>query len=114
MQRPLNWIVVAIALLMLFADRKVVAPGPAADPPTVASNPESPFAYVQEDGTQIFLPVPEAPSMPEPEAPPSLSFEEVHAASGFEDPADPRAAVYTWSSPVVTAELPDYPETPVQ
>ena len=101
MRRPLNWIVVAISLLMLFANRMVADPVTAARAPATSATP-GPFAYVQEDGTEIFLAVPESAVLP-PE-----SFEDVHANSGFLDPADPKTAVYTWTAPLVTAERPAY------
>lgn len=109
MRRPLNWIVVAISLLMLFANRMVADPIPAARAPATSEMP-GPFAYVQEDGTEIFLAVPASTLLPRSESAvlPPLSFEDVHANSGFDDPADPKTAVYTWTAPLVTAERPDY------
>lgn len=101
MRRPLNWIVVAISLLMLLANRMVADPVTAARAPAVSTTP-GPFAYVQEDGTEIFLAVPESAVLP------PVSFEEVHANSGFDDPADPKTAVYTWTAPLVSAEPPAY------
>jgi hypothetical protein len=94
MRRPLNWIVVAISLLMLVVNRMAVGPGPSASIPATSESLGL-FAYVQEDGTLLFLPVPESAVLP------PLSFEEVHARSVFEhgDAADPKAAVYTWTSP---------------
>jgi hypothetical protein len=101
MHRPLNWIVVAISLLMLITNQvMVVAPIQYASEPAAAS--PGMFAYVQEDGTQVYLPGPMARNVP------PLSFEDVHAASGFDEPADPRNAVYTWTSPVATAERPAF------
>ncbi len=113
MRRPLNWIVVSISLMVLFANRmwaqrpadelasqarEIV---PAATP--LAAIPDSPFAYVREDGTQEYLPVPAVPAVL---AAPRSGFEDVHAQDGFDRwlEGDPKAAVYTWSSPVTTTE----------
>jgi hypothetical protein len=87
MRRPLNWIVVAMSLLMLVVSQMAAGPGPTS--PAAAPLPPGLFAYVQEDGTEIFLPA------PGPAVLPLLSFE---------DPPDPKAAVFTWTSPIVTAE----------
>lgn len=113
MRRPLNWIVVSISLMVLFANRmwaqrpgdepatqaRQAVPG-AAIPTAIADNP---FAYVREDGTQEYLPVPAVPAVL---AAPRSSFEDVHAQDGFDRwvQGDPKAAVYTWSSPVIKAE----------
>ena len=77
-----------------------VAVKPGAQSSTVAS----PFAYVREDGSEVFLPVAEIPGQP------PGSFEALHADSGFQQwkpgpaaqdgVADLETAVYTWSSPV--------------
>jgi hypothetical protein len=113
MSRPLNWVVVAISLLMLVVNQMAAGPGTSATvPDALAATPAPPglFAYVQEDGTLTFLPVPESAVLP------PLSFEEVHARSGFGgggfgrnrldagDAEDPKVAVFTWTSPLVTAE----------
>jgi hypothetical protein len=109
MRRPLNWVVIAISLLMLVVNQMAAGPGPSAAVPT-SPVPPGLFAYVQEDGTLTFLPVPESAVLP------PLSFEEVHARSGFgdsgvgrrglddSDATDPKVAVFTWTSPLVTAE----------
>jgi hypothetical protein len=96
MRRPLNWIVVSISLMVLFANR-MWAPRPVEYVPVAttastasATAPASPFAYVREDGTQEYLPVPEH------------SFEAIHAEQGFD--AELKGAVYTWSSPVIETE----------
>ena len=101
MRRPLNWVVVAISLLVLIANGPVLGPNPSAHA-TATSDAPGLFAYVYEDGTEIFLPVPRSAVLP------PLSFEEVHATSGFDDPADPKTAVYTWSSPLLTADRSDF------
>lgn len=99
MRRPLNWIVVAISLMTLFVNRMATDP---VRPVTYSTDPSpSPgiFAYVQEDGTLLYLPGSEAPAAP------LILFEDAHAASGFDHAADmPRGAVYTWKSPLATAE----------
>lgn len=105
MRRPLNWIVVSISLMVLFANRlwaprpveQFVGKAPEIVPVASIAAPASPFAYVREDGTQEYLPLP----------PPS--FEQLHAEDGFDrwvdtQDTDPKAAVYTWSSPVIAAE----------
>jgi hypothetical protein len=118
MSRPLNWVVVAISLLMLVVNQMAAGPGTSATvPDALAATPAPPglFAFVQEDGTLTFLPVPDSAVLP------PLSFEEVHARSGFGgdgfggggfdrsrldagDAEDPKVAVFTWTSPLVTAE----------
>ena len=100
MRRPLNWVVVAISLLVLLANGVVLPPNPTAYAP-VTSDSAGFFSYVKEDGTEIFLPVPRSAVLP------PLSFEDVHATSGFVDPADPKTAVYTWRSPLLTADRSD-------
>jgi hypothetical protein len=70
MRRPLDWIVVSISMMVLFANRMLAPkaperPAPAraarveipADP--VVAQTENPFAYIREDGSQIFLPATE-------------------------------------------------------
>jgi hypothetical protein len=104
MRRPLNWIVVSISLLVLFANRMVADTVPPASVPMAASASPGLFAYVQEDGTQLYLPASESPPRP----PLSFEFENVHAVSGFDDPGDPKAAVYTWTSPLVITESPEF------
>ena len=93
MRRPLDWIVVSISLMVLFADRIV----PDSDPISLASVPDfpalaeepgqpaSPFAYIREDGTEVFLPV-----------------TGTHVAVESRQPASTISAVYTWSLPMVT------------
>jgi hypothetical protein len=92
MRRPLDWIVVSISLMVLFANRMLTD----SDPVPVASVPdlqvladdlgegESFFGYIREDGSQVFLP-----------------------AAGQRGPARPASAsttnaIYTWSQPMVT------------
>jgi hypothetical protein len=112
MRRPLDWLVVSISLMVLFANRmwaqrpveelaskqRESIPVPAA--PIAASAGPSPFAYVREDGTQEFLPTPPVPAVL---VIPRSTFEDVHAQEGLDRWAtsDPKAAVYTWSSPVI-------------
>ena len=94
MRRPLDWIVVSISLMVLFANRMLTSsdPIPMASVPdfTVSvedmGQPESPFAYIREDGSQVFLPA---------------------AGSRLAGPARPELvsttnAIYTWSLPMVT------------
>ena len=99
MRRPLNWFVVCISLLVLFANRVLVTPE--LPPPALAVMPAgvsgSPFAYVREDGSQVAV------LLARPDVDPPRSFEDLHALQ-FEAAspvsAEPAAAVYTWSSPV--------------
>jgi hypothetical protein len=113
MRRPLNWIVVSISLMVLFANR-MWAQRPADElasrarqiiPAAVSQGAwaDSPFAYVREDGTQEYLPAPDVPAVL---AAPRSRFEDVHARDGLDRwvAGDPKAAVYTWSSPVTIAE----------
>lgn len=93
MRRPLDWIVVVISLMVLFANRMVTD----SDPNSVASVPDfealaeragqpaSPFAYIREDGTEVFLP-------------------DIGPRSAVDSrtPASTISAVYTWSLPMVT------------
>jgi hypothetical protein len=115
MRRPLNWIVVSLSLLALFANRAFLESGvpqprlaaiPVSSPSLEAAAP-SPFAYVNEDGSQVYLPV-VRPSGP-------VQYpEDLHAASGFDQWAkveQPRTganeletAVYTWSAPAGGAQ----------
>jgi hypothetical protein len=97
MRRPLNWFVVSFSLLVLWANR--VWTDPVTSTPLVREPvPASPFAYVSEDGTQVYLP--DDGEMPRP----PLAFEAVHSDSGFASPEHgPKAAVYTWSTPIAAA-----------
>ena len=64
MRRPLDWLVVSISLMVLFGSRMSTD----SDPSFVAPVPdfvfsmenvgqnESPFAYIREDGSEVFLP----------------------------------------------------------
>jgi hypothetical protein len=99
MRRPLDWFVVSLSLLVLFANR-MWAEQPA-QPRTVslAQAPRpTPFAYVREDGSELYLQasgsaeaIPQAPDLDRP------------GATGDFD-----AAVYTWSSPVLAQERPAF------
>jgi hypothetical protein len=101
MRRPLNWLVVSISLLVLCASGMGADPTPPAGTTAVTTASSGFFAYVLEDGTLLYLPGSEVPE------PPPISFEGVHAASGFDHAADmPERAVYTWTSPLATAERP--------
>jgi hypothetical protein len=103
MRRPLNWVVVSISLLVLFANRMYAKPD--LDPASTGASllapsapMPSPFAYVREDGSQQFLPLVITASG-ELEAGHARQFEGISRAS-----ADPRIAVYTWSTPVAGSE----------
>ena len=93
MRRPLDWIVVSISLMVLFADRILTDSDPiplasVPDFPALAEEPgqpASPFAYIREDGTEVFLPATGS-----------------RAAVESRKPASTISAVYTWSLPMVT------------
>jgi hypothetical protein len=97
MRRPLNWFVVSFSLLVLWANS--LWTDPARPTPAVREPlPASLFAYVSEDGTQVYLP--DDGQLPRP----PLAFEAVHTGSGFAAPEQgPKAAVYTWSTPITAA-----------
>jgi len=94
MRRPLDWIVVSISLMVLFANRMLTDsdPIPVATVPDLANVIEdetdsaSPFAYIREDGSQVFL----------PDVGPRL------ASQARPEPATATSAVYTWSLPMAT------------
>jgi hypothetical protein len=116
MRRPLNWIVVSLSLLALFANRVFLesavpqsrlAAISGSSPAPEAAIP-SPFAYVNEDGSQVYLPVVRRAAGP-------VQYpEDLHAASGFDQWArverpqagahELEAAVYTWSAPAGGAQ----------
>ena len=108
MRRPLDWIVVSMSLLVLAGNRMLVperavavVPAPPARGELIALTepvPSSPFAYVREDGSQVYVPIPGVTG--EDEQPMLLTSEDLHATSGFDAPVDSRTAVYTWSSPI--------------
>ncbi|HUQ10700.1 MAG TPA: hypothetical protein VM146_10335 [Steroidobacteraceae bacterium] len=79
MRRPLHWIVVSISLLVLFADRMLTT-----QPPEPAAQ-MSPFAWIREDGSEVYLPT-------SPPRAPGLVTTSQHGSTTH--------AVYTWSSPV--------------
>jgi hypothetical protein len=100
MSRSLNGFVVLLSVSVLGANLWLVKPHPEARVPVATAEPvaapvpvpvrqsvPSPFAYIHEDGSEEYLPA-------------GISFEEVHAGSGFLDgePLESRNAVYSWSS----------------
>jgi hypothetical protein len=99
MRRPLDWIVVSILLLVLSANRMLTAQPPALQPPqadrqamvsnALAAEPANPFAWIQEDGSLVYLPAPE----PRVDTP----VDDTRSASTVN-------AVYTWSSPPALAD----------
>ena len=102
MANPWDWVVVSISLTVLFANRMYAQPemAPASLPATTLASPaptpvQSPFAYVREDGSQEFLPVANDPTFGGLESEHARQFEGISLAT-----ADPKIAVYTWSSPV--------------
>ena len=104
MRRPLDWVVVSISLMVLFANRMYAKPDVAPEPAlaslleTPAATPgQSPFAYVREDGSQQFLPLVNGGSQ-DLESEHARQFEGISLAN-----ADPKMAVYTWSTPVAVS-----------
>jgi hypothetical protein len=109
MRRPVDWIVVSISMMLLAANRMLVA-----DPvvePTSASPvlrdqriareppaPTSPFAYVRKDGTQVYLPIPAATGEDEV-ASLGMALEDLQASRGLAYSAELEPALYSWSSP---------------
>lgn len=99
MRRPLDWIVVSILLLVLSASRVITSEPPALEAPqpglqamisnAPAPGPGNPFAWIQEDGSLVYLPAPE----PRVE----VSMEAAHRASTA-------PAIYTWSSAPALAD----------
>lgn len=134
MRRPFDWLVICLALLVLWANRFLPEVGPE-QPPTrlgraaisgsmarddvatrrmaahtrlraePAATP-SPFAYIREDGTQVFLPAAGTPA-----GVPARVFEKIHAGD-VAAPAErvPAGAVYSWST-TVRDLTPDSPQS---
>jgi len=115
MRRPLDWIVVSILLLVLSANRMLTAQPPrlqAGEPdiqPMVSSSnataPPSPFAWIEEDGSLVYLPVSER----DPDRA-AIAVDDLVLAGRDEDPtaAPPGTstahALYSWSSPLAAIE----------
>jgi len=117
MGRPLDWIVIGFSLMVLFANRMLVQPAaPLATLPETAAAaarsapatpgraeaPNNPFAYIREDGTQVFVDADGPVAQPM-----AMNLEDPHAGSlddwtGGSSTAGnkPRTAVYTWSSTI--------------
>jgi hypothetical protein len=99
MRRPLDWIAMSLLLLVLCANRILTDPPPAleASPPALgamvsnapAGVPSSPFAWIQEDGSLVYLPAPEAGV--------DVSMEAMIGSST-------ERAIYTWSAPALADE----------
>ncbi len=109
MRRPLDWIVVSISIMVLFANR-MLAPKPLdLDAPvpeiraevsgTPAANPavqtDNPFAYIREDGSLQFLPV----AAPRVTTGPRVTGKAVKSRA-----STPSTALYTWSSPSILVD----------
>lgn len=107
MRRPLDWIVVSISLMVLAANRMLVAddPAPMARAPALRAEsisltetvPGSPFAYIRSDGSLLYVPAKGAGAYLEP--PLQSGLEDDHAGSGFHEPLNLETAVYSWSTP---------------
>lgn len=128
MGRPLDWIVVSLSLLVLFANRMLVQPpaqplsttsetvnpamAPRAGTAGVAANAaagteaDSPFAYIREDGSQVFLRNDGTALPPAQRMAMVLEGDHASALDSWADNApvrrngESRTAVYTWSSPI--------------
>lgn len=99
MRRPLDWIVVSISILVLYANRllapqpiELQALGPKFQASVVASpataQADNPFAYIREDGSLQFLPV----------ASPRV------AGKAAKPRQATSPALYTWSSPLILVD----------
>lgn len=108
MRRPLDWIVVSISLMVLAAnhmlagnrDAEAIARAPALRAEAISVDtaaPRSPFAYVQGDGSLLYVPAKGAGAYLEP--PSQTGLEDDHAGSGFHEPLNLETAVYSWSTP---------------
>ena len=107
---------VLVSLMLLSFVQPPVAPSDPVDVATVprietkaevladVSEPVSPFAYVQTDGTLEYLPATGEGAYLEP--PSQSGLEDVHAGSGFLDPMKLESAVYRWSVPAETRITP--------
>ena len=110
MRRPLDWIVVSISMMVLFANR-MLAPKPIESHAPVPefqteilsgsamAQAENPFAYIREDGSLQFLPV---------AATPRLAGTSARAATPAKAAkprqSTPSTALYTWSSPTILVD----------
>ena len=110
MRRPLDWLVVSISLMVLAAnhmlagnrDAQAIARAPALRAEAVNARtdvPRSPFAYVQGDGSLLYVPATGAGAYLEP--PTQAGLEDDHAGSGFHEPMNLETAVYSWSTPQI-------------
>jgi hypothetical protein len=114
MRRPLDWIVVSISMMVLFANR-MLAPKPVElhspvpefqteilSGPAMArtrAQAENPFAWIREDGSLQYLPV---------AATPRLAGTSARAATPAKAAkprqSTPSTALYTWSSPTILVD----------
>ena len=108
MRRPLDWFVVSISLMVLAAnhlfagknDLEPIALAPALRAEAVhvtSAEPRSPFAYVQGDGSLLYVSARGVGAYLEP--PSQTGLEDDHAGSGFLQPLNLETAVYSWSTP---------------
>jgi hypothetical protein len=113
MRRPLDWFVVVISLLVLYAHqarvgywtRAAAIPDRAPEFGVIARQDarstmaaaSSPFAYVRPDGTELRVPA--TGIGPRIETSASSSAADLEVFSGSRAARDSRAAVYTWSVP---------------
>jgi hypothetical protein len=86
--RLLDWTTVSIALLVLLANRLSTT----SDPVLADQVPDapSPFAYIREDGSLVYVPNSGSNSGPG------------EAAQALTDTVAATGAIYTWSLPMVT------------
>jgi hypothetical protein len=99
MRRPLDWFVVSLSLLVLFANRMwAEQPAQPRSVPLAQAPRPTPFAYVREDGSELYLQA-SGSAVPAPRVPDSRLPK---STGNF------NAAVYTWSSPVLAQERPAF------
>lgn len=129
MRRPFDWLVICLSLLVLWAnrvgleppsDRAAAMPQARVLPAPPLDQEPGPFAYIQEDGTQIFVPMTGSPTTrspmrksASPRIQPARQFERIHVGNDLAIPAvrAPASAVYTWSTTVVGTVIADSPAT---
>jgi hypothetical protein len=105
MRRPFDWTMVSLLLMVWFVARLSTDydPVPRASVPAamvsdaVAAVPESPFAYIREDGTEEPLPVTGDHGAGQPRA---VSTEKPSKTTPTNASSNPAPALFTWSSPL--------------
>ena len=90
----MHWFLIS-AVLALPA---VLAPAHTGPMPAHSEIP-SPFAYIREDGSEIYVPASGSAEIPDIEDPQPVDDAGEEETSGYD------RAVYTWSSPVAGADI---------